>query len=69
MVLIVQWNFCDQRQNGKLQTIDLLVGKKAKAFEDNIETIWKDAQYEEVLEYNQILEDAGMVKNNDKLKQ
>ena len=23
----------------------------------------------EVLEYNQILEDAGMVKNNDKLKQ
>jgi len=45
------------------------VMKKAKAFEDTIETIWKDAQYEEVLEHNQILEDAGMVKNNDKLKQ
>tara|TARA_R100000081_G_C4649601_1_gene82027 strand:- start:59 stop:361 length:303 start_codon:yes stop_codon:yes gene_type:complete len=45
------------------------VMEKAKAFEDTINTIWKDEQYKEVLDFNKMIEDAGMVKNDDKLKQ
>jgi hypothetical protein len=43
--------------------------EKAKEFENTINTIWTNEQYKELLDFNQLLENAGMVKNNDKLKQ